>query len=252
MQANELETDGPTLVDAEPETLPALLATGQLDLAALVASPESPAVRSLAETEGLELLQIERAAAYARRYPFLTTLDLPRGSLDIPRDIPADNTTLLATTASLAAREDLHPALVDLILMAAREIHGPPGLFSARDEFPSPDYLSLPLSPDADRYFEYGVPFLMRKLPFWAATGIDRLKVMLLPVLGLMIPLAKIMPPVLRWRTRRRIFRWYKQVRALDPNLAAPAGAARPSTVAAASGTSACRERVRRIMTATT
>jgi TRAP transporter TAXI family solute receptor len=226
MRANELSAEGITLVDADPDDLPGLLAAGSLDVAALVAGPESPAVRALAESEGIELLEIERAPAYARRYPFLTTLDLPRGSLDIPRDIPAVNTTLLATTASLAAREDLHPALVDLILMAAREIHGPPGLFSARDEFPSPDYLSLPLSPDADRHFKYGVPFLMRHLPFWAATGIDRLKVMILPVLGLMIPLAKIMPPLLRWRTRRRIFRWYKEVRSLDPDLAQPASAA--------------------------
>jgi TRAP transporter TAXI family solute receptor len=226
MRANELSADGMTLVDADPDDLPGLLAAGSLDVAALVAGPESPAVRALAETEGIELLQIERAPAYARRYAYLTTLDLPRGSLDIPRDIPAKDTTLLATTASLAAREDIHPALVDLILMAAREIHGPPGLFSARDEFPSPDYLSLPLSPDADRHFKYGVPFLMRHLPFWAATGINRLKVMILPVLGLMIPLVRIMPPVLRWRTRRRIFRWYKQVRALDPDLAPPADSA--------------------------
>ncbi len=226
MRANELSAAGITLVDADPEDLPEMLASGALDIAALVAGPDSPAVMALAETEGIELLQIERAPAYARRYAYLTTLDLPRGSLDIPRDIPAGNMTLLATTASLAAREDLHPALVDLILMAAREIHGPPGLFSTRGEFPSPDYLSLPLSPDADRHFKYGVPFLMRHLPFWAAAGIDRLKVMILPVLGLMIPLVRIMPPVLRWRTRRRIFRWYKQVRALDPDLTPPADSA--------------------------
>ncbi len=226
MRANELSAAGITLVDADPEDLPGMLASGALDIAALVAGPDSPAVMALAETEGIELLQIERAPAYARRYAYLTTLDLPRGSLDIPRDIPAGNMTLLATTASLAAREDLHPALVDLILMAAREIHGPPGLFSTRGEFPSPDYLSLPLSPDADRHFKYGVPFLMRHLPFWAATGLDRLKVMILPVLGLMIPLVRIMPPVLRWRTRRRIFRWYKQVRALDPDLTPPADSA--------------------------
>lgn len=230
LYANEMDPATVGLVDSQPDTSMDLLLEGEVDIAALVAGPESPAVKALAIGDGVSALGLARASAYGRLYGFLNTLALPRGSLDLARDVPAENVTLLATTASLAARDNLHPALVDLILMAAREIHGPAGIFSKRDEFPSPEYLSLPLSPDAERHFEYGTPFLMRHLPFWAATAVDRLKVMLLPLLALAIPLAKIMPPMLRWRTRRRIFRWYKAVRAMDPDLSPPADAAAAGT----------------------
>jgi TRAP-type uncharacterized transport system substrate-binding protein len=226
LAANGIQPADIALVDAEPDTSMDLLLDGEVDIAVLVAGPESPAVKALAAREGISARSMTRAPAYGRLFGYLTTLELPRGTLDLGRDVPAADVTLLATTASLAARDDLHPALVDLILMAAREIHGPAGIFSKRDEFPSPDFLSLPLSPDAERHFEFGTPFLMRHLPFWAATAVDRLKVMLLPVLALAIPLAKVMPPMLRWRTRRRIFRWYKAVRAMDPDLSPPADAA--------------------------
>ena len=51
-----------------------------------------------------------------------------------------------------------------------------------------------------------------RYLPFWAAVLADRLKVMLIPLITLMIPLAKILPPAYRWRIRSRIYRWYKDL----------------------------------------
>ncbi len=62
----------------------------------------------------------------------------------------------------------------------------------------------------------------MRHLPFWAATLIDRLKIMLVPLIGLLLPLAKALPPLYRWRTRKRIYRWYEELRAVDPDLSEP------------------------------
>ena len=119
----------------------------------------------------------------------------------------------------LVSRRDLHPALVDLLLVAAPDIHGGHGLLSDRDTFPSPRYVDLPLSDEADRHFRRGPPFLMRYLPFWAATLVDRMWVMLLPLLGLAIPLFKLIPPAYKWQIRRRFLRLYTELESLDPNV---------------------------------
>ena len=117
----------------------------------------------------------------------------------------------------LLARSDLHPSLVDLLLIAATDIHGDHGLLAEQGTFPSPRYVDFPLSDDAERHFRRGPPFLMRYLPFWAATLVDRLWVVLLPFIGLTIPLGKLLPPAHRWRIRRRLLRRYALLDTIDP-----------------------------------
>jgi hypothetical protein len=188
----------------------------RIDAAFFVASPRSSAVRKLLKDEQVTLLSFDRAEAYTRVYRFLSSVKLPEGVLDFEANLPNEDKTLLAATASLVAREDLHPALVDLLLQAASEVHGPGGMFEQPGEFPSTLYLDYPLNSDAKRYFKYGPPFLQRYLPFWAANLIERAKVMLLPFIALLFPLFKIMPPTYRWRVRSRIYRWYRELLALD------------------------------------
>ncbi len=191
----------------------------QADAAFLVASPDSPAVRALLEDADVRLLSFRRAEAYTRIHRFLSSVTLPEGVVNMSANIPASDVAMLAPAATLVASPSLHPALVDLLLQAADEVHGGGGLFEERGQFPSPKYLEFPLSPDAKRYFKSGPPFLQRFLPFWVATFIDRMLVMLLPLVALAIPLMRVMPPVLRWRIRSRIFRWYRELHAIDPAL---------------------------------
>lgn len=197
------------------EAADALLA-GEIDAAFFVASPKSPVVRALLDAQDLKLMDFRRAEAYTRIHRYLSTVELPRGVVSLQKDLPRQSTTLLATTANLVIREDLHPALVDLLLQAAEEIHGKGGWFEDAGQFPAPRFLDFPLSKEARRHYDYGPPLLQRYLPFWAATLVDRLKVMLLPLLALLIPLFKIMPPIYRWRVRSRIYRWYREVLAID------------------------------------
>jgi hypothetical protein len=68
----------------------------------------------------------------------------------------------------------------------------------------------------AERFHSVGPPFLMRFLPFWPAVFIDRMIVMLVPLLALLHPLGKIMPPLYRWRIRSKIYRWYKELQEVD------------------------------------
>lgn len=119
----------------------------------------------------------------------------------------------------LVAREDLHPALVDLLLMSMPDIVGGAGLFHTEGQFPSAQYLSIPLDEDAERFHERGPSFLQRFLPFWAATLIDRMVVMLIPLAALVVPLFKVFPPAYRWRVRSRIYRWYADLRRIEAYL---------------------------------
>ncbi|MEN8214731.1 MAG: C4-dicarboxylate ABC transporter substrate-binding protein, partial [Pseudomonadota bacterium] len=151
-----------------------------------------------------------------RRHHFLNELTLPEGAEDLEKNIPDRDVRLLATTAALVTRDDLHPAIIGLILQAATRIHGSKGWFEKMGEFPSPHHLEFPLSSQADHFFKKGPPFLQRYLPFWAASLIDRMKILLLPLVALILPMFKIMPPLYRWRMRSRIYRWYNQLESLD------------------------------------
>lgn len=202
------ELNGVAAVDA--------LRDGSLDMMMLVASPKSELVQQLLRADGVRLISFPRVDAYTRRHRYLTKLTLPEAAIDLSKNLPPDDVGLLAATANLVADEDLHPALVDLLLQAATEVHGDGGLFEQPRAFPSPRYLVFPLSDDAERFFKSGTPFLRRNLPFWAATLVDRLLVMLLPLVAIIIPLMRIMPPVYKWRVRRRAYRWYKELRKLE------------------------------------
>ena len=83
-----------------------------------------------------------------------------------------------------------------------------------------PGLVAFPLSKEAARYYKYGPPFLQRYLPFWAASLVDRLKVMLLPLLVLLFPLIKVMPPIYTWRMRARVYRWYGELEQAEERLA--------------------------------
>jgi TRAP transporter TAXI family solute receptor len=208
----------------EPLDIPAAFADQQLDAAFIIGAPESQLVRQLVTDKGMRLLGLENANAYVRLYPYVSKLTLPAGVLDLKQKIPATDITTVALTAMLVARQDLHPALVDLLLVAATDIHGGHSLLADRGDFPTPRYVDLPLSNEADRHFRHGSPFLMLYLPFWAATAIDRLWVMLLPLIGLAIPLVKLVPAAYQWRIRRRLLRMYSDLESLDPQFNPVAG----------------------------
>jgi hypothetical protein len=141
---------------------------------------------------------------------------LPEGVIDLQTNLPPQDTVLLAPTANLVANEDFHPALVSLFLQVLSRVHSEGSIFEDPGEFPNPHNLDFPLNDDARRYYRDGPPFLQRYLPFWTANLIDRLKVMLVPVITLLIPLFKVMPPAYRWRVRKKIYRWYRELQELD------------------------------------
>ena len=191
------------------------LRRGAVDTVFLVAAPTSPTVKEMLSTPGVALLGFPRADAYTKRFFFLTKLVLPAGSISLEANLPPGETLLLAPAATLVVRTDFHPALVDLVLVAAAAVHGQRGMFEAATQFPSPDFLEFPLMGEAERYHRSGPPFLARYLPFWAATLADRVKVLILPLLVL-VPLVRLVPPLYRWRVRSKIIKRYRDVVEVD------------------------------------
>ena len=192
------------------------LREGRLDAAFFITAANAPLVRDLFGARDVRLLPIDRAAAYRLQHRFLSLLTLPEGAIDLGADVPAADTVLLAPAANLVVREDFHPALAELLLTEARRIHGYPGIFEEAGEFPSRKYLEYPIADAAQRFFDAGPSLLQRYLPFWAANLVDRLKIMLLPLIALAYPLFKIVPPTYDWRMRSRIDRWYSELQAIE------------------------------------
>jgi len=188
----------------------------KIDAAFFVISARSPIIARLMQADEVKLAGFARAEAYARRHPFLSRLSLPQGIIDLRSNRPEEDVSLIAPAATLVAATQLHPAITDLMMQAIEEVHSGGGWLEKPGQFPSDKYVDYPLSKEAKRYFKNGPPFLQRYLPFWAASLVDRLKVMLLPLLVLLIPLMKLMPPIYTWRMRSRIYRWYRELERID------------------------------------
>jgi TRAP transporter TAXI family solute receptor len=205
------------------------LLAGRIDGLVFSSAPEAPLIQMLLQTPGIRLFDFRQAEAYTRRLPFLTHVVLPRGIVDLGRDIPAQDFHLIAPTATLVAREDLHPALVDLFVKAAVDTHGGAGWFQQQGQFPSPRYTEIPVAREAAKYYKDGPPFLQRYLSFWLANLFDRLWVVVVALAALIIPLSKIVPPLYVWRIRSRVYRWYGQLRAVEGTLEQVPGDAPPA-----------------------
>jgi TRAP-type uncharacterized transport system substrate-binding protein len=192
------------------------LAEGKIDAVMIFGTADSPTVQELLHKEGVKLLSFRQAEAYTRLFPSLSHVILPAGLLDLAKKKPPTDVHLLAATTNLVARDTLHPALVYLLLDAAAEIHGGGGWVHKAGEFPSPKAQDFPLSDQAERFYKSGRPFMFDYLPFWVATFVDRLVLLLIPTAAVLIPLIRIMPWFYSWRNRRKFFYWYGELKNLE------------------------------------
>ncbi|AVR95689.1 TAXI family TRAP transporter solute-binding subunit [Pseudoduganella armeniaca] len=204
-------------LDNTPATVELL--EGRSDGLVFAAAPDDPLIQMLLQTPGVYLFDFTQAEAYTRRLPFLTHVTLPRGIVDLGRDLPAHDYHLIAPTATLVARADLHPALIELFVQAAARIHGGAGWFSQQGQFPSARYTEIPVAGEAAKFYKDGAPFLQRYMSFWLANFLDRMWVLVVALGALILPLSKVVPPLYVWRIRSRIYRWYGQLRTVEQAL---------------------------------
>ena len=196
------------------------LEAGRIDAAFFIMSPTVPLVRRLLLSPSVSLWSVRRTVAYTTRYRFLSTVTLGEGAVDLVANVPDRDILLLAATATLVVREDVHPVIVRLLLKTAEIVHSRPGLFEAPHAFPSDTLVELPMHEVAQRYLRKGPPLLERYLPFWMAVTAERWALLLLPVIGILLPLARILPSLYNSQMRKRVTRWYQEVHEIDHALA--------------------------------
>jgi TRAP-type uncharacterized transport system substrate-binding protein len=197
------------------------LLRGDLDLAIMVSGWEAPIVRRLLIAPGITTMTAPRADAQVALRPYLSKLILPRGVADLISDRPPADVQLMADKASLLVRRDLHPAIQYLLLEAASETHGAGGIFHRAGQFPAAEPMDFPLSEAARQYHRSGVPWLQRNLPFWLASLAAQALVLLVPLVGVIYPIFRLLPALYGWVMRRRIFQLYGELKFLEAELEA-------------------------------
>ena len=216
LRANRLDTTSLALSHLEPTPAAEALERGSLDAVMFASAPEAALVQRLLRTPGIRLMDFGQSDAYARRFAFLSAVTLPRGVVDLARDLPSHDVSMLAATTSLLAREQTHPALRQLFAQTAQTLHGGAGWFNRARDFPNTRTSELPVSPEGDRAINGTPPFWQRHLPFWASNLVERMWLVLGGLLVLMLPLSRVVPPLYQFRVRSRVFRWYAQLRDIE------------------------------------
>lgn len=218
-------TGAPTaFFELEAEAAASGLLEGTLDAVFLMGDSASlQTLRSLARSAEIQLFSFKQADAYVRRYDYLNRMTLPEGSIDLGKNLPAQQIVLVGPTVELIAREGLNSALSDLLLEVAKEVHGNSGLLQKRGEFPAPLEHEIAISDDALRYYKSGKSFLYRVIPsFWLANLMNRLLVVIVPLMLVLIPAVRLLPVIYRWSIQLRIYRCYRPLLRLERDASGP------------------------------
>ncbi|RXJ57624.1 TAXI family TRAP transporter solute-binding subunit [Candidatus Marinarcus aquaticus] len=216
---NGINNENSSLLELNSTLAKQQLLEGKIDAMLVVISPKSALVQSLLEDPNINVLSIKRARAYSRKYTFLTPLTLYEGTMDLYKNLPSDDTSLLATTANLIVRKEMPEELVRLFLKKVKQTHQEKTLFAQEGEFPNLLNMQAPINKEAEKYMKNGDSWLESIFPYWIASNIDRLKILLIPLLTLMFPLFKGIMPLYTWTMRSKIYKWYDDLNDIDKAL---------------------------------
>jgi TRAP-type uncharacterized transport system substrate-binding protein len=219
LKANGIEPGGLTTLTAlEGEPARTALVRKQVDAIFLTGDSASAAtLREMIHTDGIRLFEFPQADAYVRRFAYLSKLTLPAGAFDLGANLPPENMSLLAPAVELVAHSNLHPALTDLLIEAATQVHGRASLLQTAGQFPSPSIHTFPISAEAARYYKEGDrSFIYRYLPFWLASLVSRLLIVIVPLFVIIVPSLRYLPLLYRWRIDSRIHHRYGELMELE------------------------------------
>ncbi len=196
------------------------LLAGTVDAVFLMSdSVSTNTMRRVLRNPEFKIFDFVQAAAYTRRFPHLNRLEIPRGGIDFGKDIPGKDIHLVGPTVELLATTRLHPAISDLLIEAAQDVHKRPTLLQQKGEFPAPLEHEFTLSPSAIRYYKTGKSWLYRNLPFSLAGIVEGVIVLIVPMAIVLVPGLKLIPAILRWRVKLILFRWYRALQVVERGL---------------------------------
>ncbi|WP_028231412.1 TAXI family TRAP transporter solute-binding subunit [Paraburkholderia mimosarum] len=210
--------DNATLLEMDAASAYRGLEKGELDAAFFIGRPDAPMQRTLLNSD-LKLMSFAQADALVQKFPSLSKVTFPRASTSIVDDLPKTDVTLLAATALLVAKDTVHPAIVYLLLEAAREVHSREDYFAPIATFPNLNTEEFPISSESTRYFQSGRPFLHRYLPFWLVSFIERRLLILLPFAAALAALVQALPRLVEARAKRPLMATYRELKSLEDEL---------------------------------
>jgi TRAP-type uncharacterized transport system substrate-binding protein len=100
-----------------------MLLNAKVDVAFFVSTHLAAYMIQLIESKSVKLVGLEQAEAYALLHHYLYFLKVPEGVIDFVANIPDQDLTMVAPTSQLVAHPDLHLALINMLLMAAKVVH---------------------------------------------------------------------------------------------------------------------------------
>jgi hypothetical protein len=143
-------------------------------------------------------------------------LVLPQGVIDVDRNIPSADVQLIGTTSKVLIRSDLHPEIVQLLLQTMKEVHSGSDIFQRSGEYPNGTDVEYPVAQTALDFYKNGPSFMQRHLPLWLTVHVQRAIAVLVTAIAIGLPLFHFVPQTYNWVTRRRLFYWYDQLKALE------------------------------------
>jgi uncharacterized protein len=231
LDSNGITSENSALIPLPLPDYVETFAKGGADAGFLVLGAEAKTVQRLLRQPGTSLMSMAQADALIQRFPYLTQVMLRQGVVDFAQNVPPADASLVATRAMLLVRKDLHTALVTVLAQAVHAVQSRPTLAAngesklfALGTDALMDDPEFPMADDARRVYKSGPTFFQRTLPFWVAALLDRAFILILPVIGIILPLVRLVPALYNWRMRRRIFYWYRELKALESDLPKTAG----------------------------
>ena len=211
MQSTDQKLSRQTVFASNMRAVDAFVAN-QVNVLFSVSPAANPWLIPLIQETEVEFVELAEAGALTRRLPYITTITLPRASLDLARDIPKRDVKLLATATNLISSEGVHTATKMLALQALREFDHGTLLLDTDGRFPTLAYADYPVDAEARRFFSTGPPFIRRYLPYWIANLVERFYAFLLPLLAIIMPLVRLIPAWIQRHQRETTQRWYDKL----------------------------------------
>jgi hypothetical protein len=205
-----------TLLPVAGDSAVEALKHGRADAALLVGGSDAPSVESLLNNPNVRLMNFSLADAFMRVFPDLVRLVLPKGAVQLDPPNPPDDITLVGTTAKVLIRDDLHPAIIQLLAQTLKEEHSGAGLFQRSGEFPATDDPEYRMSSVAVEYYRNGPSLLAKYLPLWRTTYVERTIAFLVAALAIVFPVFGIAPRLYEWFVRQRFRQFYQRLRAIE------------------------------------
>ncbi len=188
----------------------------KIDIFITLATKDNPNIQALLADPDIELMNLKRINAYTQKFDYLIALKLYEGSIDLYKNLPSKDVNLLSTTQNLVCNPDIPGELIRIFLKKVQQIHGGKTFFQNADEFLNSKHIDTVINDDAELYLLNGESWLEKIFPYWVASNIDRLKLLIIPLIWLIIPLFKSIIPLYVITTRAKIYRWYEKLDILN------------------------------------